>query len=316
MRRLLVVALVLLALPGAGAARTSGGTPVAIVTTAHGARLLAVEVWRGDVLGSLRLDAPGGAVASTFDGRRVLVAHPRAGTVTLANMRAPRILARFRGLGTPVDVEITADGRRGFVAERPTGTLAILDLVHGRIAGRIAVGARPSVIAESDGRVWLAHDSGARTLTVVETAPGRPAREAALLAAGGAVATLRHVPDSAWLVLTYRGSGGVAKLDAGLEGRVVFRRRVGSRVSAVGIDWSSADIWAAGRGGRIAVLDSRTGARRGVRDAGAPVIRLDALGGFMVATTRRDLRLLVPGRPGRTVTRVPGGVADAAVAVF
>jgi DNA-binding beta-propeller fold protein YncE len=316
MRQLLAVGLVLLALPAGGAARTGGGTPVGIVTTAHGARVLAVEAWTGAVLGSLQLGAPGGAVAATFDGRRVLVASPAAGTVTLVDMRTPRVLARFRGLGKPVDVEITPDGRRGFVAERRTGTLAVLDLVHRRLAARVAVGARPSAIAESDFRVWVAHDSAARELSVVDAAPGRPPRALPPLPAGGAAATLRHLPDSAWLVLTYRGSGDVAKLDAGPEGRVVFRRRAGTRVAAVGVDWSTTRLWAADGHGRIAVLDSRTGARRGARDAGAAVIRLDDLGGFMVATTPRDLRLLVPGRPGRTVTRVPGGIADAAFAVF
>jgi WD40 repeat protein len=316
MRRLLAVALVVLVLPAGGAARSGGGTPVALVATAHGSRLLMIEVWTGKVLRSVRLAAGGTDVAATFDARRVLVASPATGTVTLANMRSGRLLGSFRGLGAPVDVEISPDGRRGLVVERRSGTLAVLDLVRGRIVGRVEVGARPSRIAVSDERVWVAHDSGVGTLTVVDVPRGRPAAVVGQLPAGGPVATLLHLPDSAWLVVTYRGSGDVAKLDAGIGSRVLFRRRAGTRLSALGVDWSTTRLWAADRGGTIAVLDSRSGASLGVRHAGAPILRIQALGGLMTATTARDLRLLVPGRPGRTVTRVPGGIAGADVAVL
>ena len=112
MRRLLAVALVLLALPAAGAARTSGGTPVAIVATADGARLVALEVWTGRVRGEVRLPAPGGSVASTIDGKRVLVA--TGAGVLLVDMLTERVLARFAGLRAVSDLALSPNGRRGF----------------------------------------------------------------------------------------------------------------------------------------------------------------------------------------------------------
>src|SRR5215207_385201 len=195
MRRLLAVALLLLALPAGGAARTAGGTPVALVATAHGSRLQMVEVWTGRVLTQVRLAAPGQDVAATFDAKRVLVANPSAGTVTLVDMRRARVLATFRGLDNPADVEVDANGRRAFVLEKGRGRLAVLDLDRRRVLARVAVGARPNRLAVSDNRIWVAHESNERALTVVD-ATGSAAAVVARLPAGGAVMTVRHVPDS------------------------------------------------------------------------------------------------------------------------
>jgi hypothetical protein len=315
MRRLAAVALLVLALPAGGAARTSGGTSVALVATTAGHRLLMVDVWTAKVLAAAPLPATGESVATTFDAKRVLVASPGARAVTLVDMRRARVLATFRGIDNPADVEISPNGLRGFVLEKDGGTLTVLDLARRRVAGRVAVGARPNRLAVSDNRVWVAHESNVETLTVVEARPGAKPVVVAQLPAGGAVRTLRHVPDSAWLVVTYWHSGDVAKLDAGIGARVVFRRRAGARVSAIGIAWLTTDLWVADRGGRMAVLSSRTGAPLRTVRAGAPVRRIEGMGSYMAAATPRDVRVFLPGGRRMATSRVPAGINGADFAV-
>jgi DNA-binding beta-propeller fold protein YncE len=312
MRRLLAVALVLLALPAAGAARTSGGTPVAIVATAQGARLVALDVWTGRTRGDVRLPAPGRAVASTIDGRRVLVA--TGAGVLLVDMLRERVLARFGGLRDVVDVALTPDGRRGFALDRARGTLAVLDLVRLRVAGRVRVGRRPHALAVGDNRVWVAHED--ETLVVVDAPPGAEPVVAGRLPAGGRVRALLHVPDSAWLLVTYRDSGDVAKLDAGIDARVVFRRAAGMRPAALGVNWLTTELWVAD-GTRLVRFSSRTGARRGAAvEAGSPIRQVEPFGGYMAAVTARDIRIFGPRGRRIAVTPVAYGVAGFAMAVF
>jgi hypothetical protein len=311
MRRLLAVAVLVLALPAGGAARTSGGTPVALVATARDARLAMVEVWTGKVRAAVDLPAPGRAVAATFDARRVLVATPHG--ATLADLRRGRVLARFR-LRDPADVAISPDGRRGLAVERGRGTLTVLDLVRGRVAGRVAVGARPHALAVGDSRAWVAHAASGGTLAVVDAPPGAAPAVTGRLRAGGTVRALRHLPDSAWLVVTYRGSGDVAKLDAGIDARVVFRRRVGTRADAIGVHWLTSDLWVAD-GSRLVLLSSRSGAPRGAVEAGAPVRGIESFGGYVAAITAGDIRVFGPGGRRFAVTPVAYGIADAALAV-
>ena len=312
MRRLLV-ALVVLALPAAGAARTTGGTPVALVTSAGTARLLAVEVWTGKIRGDVRLHAPAGAIASTIDGKRVLVA--TGAGVLLVDMLTERVLARFAGVRDVSGLAISPNGRRGFALERTRGTLAVLDLVRRRVAGRAVVGHRPQAFAVSDNRIWVAHEGDDETLIVVDAPPGARPAVTGRLPAGGRVRALRHIPDSASLVVTYRDSGDVAKLDAGINARVVFRRRVGTRPSAIGLHWLASDLWVA-EGTRLVLLSSRSGAPRVTVEAGLPVRWLEGFGSYMAAVTTRDIRIHGEGGRRLAVTPVAHGIAGAALAVF
>lgn len=334
MRRLALVALVLLALPSAGAARPTGGTPIVIVAEAaptpptsasnklllaglRGGRVLVLDASASTrVLG--RITVPGGPqdVASTFDAKRVLVASPAAGAVTLLDGRRYLVLKVFRAISNPADVEISPDGRRGYVVEKGRGRLLVLDLVGLRVAGKVAVGARPNRLDVSDNLAWIAHESPARALTVVDVArPGRP-RVVGLLGAAGPVRTLLHVPDSAWLLVTYWHSALVAKVDAGLR-RLVFRRRLGGTVTALGVDWTSTRIWAARGGGRIAVLSSWTGKLVKTIRAGGPISNIRSYGSFMAMSTPRAIRIVI-ARMGRLDHTIPvrRGVAGFDVAVI
>jgi DNA-binding beta-propeller fold protein YncE len=316
MRRLALVALVLLALPSAGSARSTGGTPVLIVAESGGRVVVYDASASTSVLGKIAVPRGPQDVASTFDAKRVLVASPPAGTVTLLDGRRYVMLKAFRGIANPADVEISPDGRRGYVVEKGRGRLLVLDLVRLRVTGKVAVGVRPNRVDVSDNLAWVAHESAERALTVVDV--GRPARPRVVgrLGAAGPVKALLHVPDSAWLLVTYWHSPLVAKLDAGLR-RLVFRSRLGGTVTALGVDWGSTRIWAARSGGRIAVLSSRTGKVLKTIRTGGRVSDIRSYGSFMALGLPRALRIFVApaGRFDHTIP-VTRGVAGFDVAVI
>lgn len=268
------------------------------------------------VLGTIAVPRGPQDVASTFDAKRVLVASPAAGAVTLLDGRRYVVLEVFRGIANPADVEISPDGRRGYVVEKARGRLLVLDLARPRVLEKVAVGPRPDRLEVSDNVAWVAHESAEHALTVVDVGrPGRP-RVAGRLRAAGPVETLLHVPDSAWLLVTYWHSPLVAKLDAGLR-RVVFRTRLGGTVTALGVDWSSTRIWAARTGGRIEVLSSRTGTVLKTIRTGGPIADIRSYGSFIALGLPRALRIIVAttGRLDHTVP-VRRGVAGFDVAVI
>ena len=204
MKRLLVIGLLALALPAAGAARKAGGTPLALIAAAHGNELLVIEL-PGGASGAAhaRIPLPRGAqdVASSFDAQHVLVASPASNAVTLVDAWHARVLRTFSGIADPADVAISPDGRRGYVLEKRTGRLIVLDLVRRRIASSVAVGVRPNQLAFSDNLVWIAHESPATALTVVQVGdPLRPVVQGTV-AARGRVKTIMHIPDSAQLLV-------------------------------------------------------------------------------------------------------------------
>jgi DNA-binding beta-propeller fold protein YncE len=331
MRRLALVALILLALPSAVAAQPTGGTAILIVAEARqtpptsasnnlllarlGGRVVVYEAGAGtSVLGTIAVPRGPEDVASTFDAKRVLVASPAAGAVTLLDARRHAVLKVFRRISNPADVEISPDGRRGYVVEKGRGRLLVLDLVLLRVAGKVAVGARPNRLDVSDNVAWVAHESPARALTVVDVARLARPRVAGRLGAAGPVRTLLHVPDSAWLLVTYWHSPLVAKLDAGLR-RVVFTRRLGGTVTALGVDWSSTRVWAARSGGRVAVLSSRTGKVLKTIRTGGPVSEIRSYGSFMALRIPRGIRIVVAPtvRPDHTIPVHAAGFDVAAI---
>jgi DNA-binding beta-propeller fold protein YncE len=314
MKRLVVIGLVALALPAAGAAREAGGTPLALVATLRGNELLVIEPNGGSV--HARIPLPRGArdVASSFDAQHVLVASPASNAVTLLDAWSARVLRTFRGIADPADVAVSPDGRRGYVLEKRTGRLIVLDLARRRIASSVAVGARPTALAFSDNLMWIAHESSAAALTVVQVGnPLRPVIQGTV-AAGGPVKTIMHVPDSSWLLVTYWNSGVVGKIDAGVPEHIVFRRAVAKRIAALGVDWMTGQIWTGEPDGSIHVLDGQSGRVLRTLRINGQILSIGAYGGFIAVGTPRVIRLFANGKSwGRTP--IAAGIAGLDFAV-
>jgi len=97
------------------------------------------------------------ALALSADGSRLLTANQTAGSVSLVDTRAGKVLHEVPTGAKPAGVAISADGRRGVVAHWYGSDVAILDVGADRlavaVAGRVEVGPEPrGVVLAPDGR--------------------------------------------------------------------------------------------------------------------------------------------------------------------
>ncbi len=154
------------------------------------------------------------ALALSADGSRLLTANQTAGTVSLVDTAAGRVLHEVKTGEKPAGVALSRDGRRGAVAHWYGYDLAVLDLKDDRIAvaGRVEVGPEPRGVAVSaDGStayvaVGVANevvrvDLNARKVTG-RLAVGREPRGAALS------------PDGSLLMVSNARSGDISVIDA------------------------------------------------------------------------------------------------------
>ncbi|MGO9599850.1 MAG: cytochrome c peroxidase [Isosphaeraceae bacterium] len=94
------------------------------------------------------------ALALRRDGRRLLVANQTAGTVSLVDPEAGKVLHELPTGDRPAGVAISADGRRGVVAHWFGYDIAVVEIENDRLklAGRIEVGPEPrGVVLSHDG---------------------------------------------------------------------------------------------------------------------------------------------------------------------
>jgi YVTN family beta-propeller protein len=91
------------------------------------------------------------ALALSADGTRLLTANQTAGTVSLVDTAAGRVLHEVKTGEKPAGVALSRDGRRGAVAHWYGYDLAVLDIKDDRIAvaGRVEVGPEPRGVAIS-----------------------------------------------------------------------------------------------------------------------------------------------------------------------
>jgi YVTN family beta-propeller protein len=89
------------------------------------------------------------ALAICADGSRLLVANQTAGSVSLVDPKAGKLLHEIKTGDKPAGVAISRDGRRGVVTHWYGYDLAILDVKGDRIAvaGRVEVGPEPRGVA-------------------------------------------------------------------------------------------------------------------------------------------------------------------------
>jgi YVTN family beta-propeller protein len=86
------------------------------------------------------------------------------------DVRAGRIVKRFRGVSDPEAVVVSPDGKRLYVASEDTGQLVIMDAENGRILAQLPVGGEPEGVAVSpDGKLVYVTSEEEHTVAVVDT---------------------------------------------------------------------------------------------------------------------------------------------------
>ena len=156
-------------------ARSTGGTPLALVTADLESSVVAVDVSSGQVLRRLATPADPRSIES-IGWVGALVAHTAGGRMTLidSDLRVRPIAGDF---GAPRYTAVSPDRRLAYVTDSAGQEVAVVDVRGRRVVGRVPVGgpARHLGIDRDGTRLWVALGNKAPSLAVLSLAePRRP----------------------------------------------------------------------------------------------------------------------------------------------
>jgi hypothetical protein len=167
-RRAFVVGAASLVLAPRGFARLGLGRETALVTADLEARLVAVDLARGRVRRYVRTLPKPRSIEAV--GEVAVVAHSELGAVTLVRGSTLTVADVLHGFGEPRYTAGHPDGRHAYVTDAERGEVVVLDVLRGRVVGRVRVGARARHITiDPAGRtLWVALGSKARQVAIVD----------------------------------------------------------------------------------------------------------------------------------------------------
>jgi DNA-binding beta-propeller fold protein YncE len=157
-------------------ARRLGGTPLALVTADTESHVAAIDLSTGEVAGRVAT-LPGPRSVESVAGRVAVVAHTTYGAVTLLDGPSLSVRHVLDGFDEPRYTAAHPDGRHAYVTDSGSAQVVVLDVVAGRIVGRLGVDgpARHASIDRTGRMLWVALGSKARELVLLDvSSPGRP----------------------------------------------------------------------------------------------------------------------------------------------
>ncbi len=173
-RRAFLAGAAALALAPQALAELTLSAEVALVTADEEARLIAVDLATGRIRRYIST-LPQPRSIETVGGTAV-VAHSELGAITLVRGDTLEVARVLRGFGEPRYTAGHPDGRHAYVTDAQRGEVVVLDVLRGRVVGRVLVGrlARHITIDPSGRRLWVALGKSARDIAIVGIV--RPAR--------------------------------------------------------------------------------------------------------------------------------------------
>jgi DNA-binding beta-propeller fold protein YncE len=200
----------------------AGGEPVALVTADTESRVAVVDPATGRILRSIRTLA-GPRSIQDVSGRVAVVAHTAHGAVSLLGPSF-RVRAVLRDFAEPRYTASHPDGRHAYVSDSKRGEVVAVDVVAGRVLGRVVVGgpARHITIDPRGRILWCSLGSMAEELAILNVAdPARP-RLVHRLAPPFRAHDVGFVPDGRQVWVSSGDRGALAVYDA--RGGRVLRR--------------------------------------------------------------------------------------------
>jgi YVTN family beta-propeller protein len=155
------------------------------------------------------------ALAVFADGSRLLVANQTAGSVSLVDPKAGKVLHEIKTGDKPAGVAISRDGRRGAVTHWYGYDLAILDVKddHLALAGRIEVGPEPRGVAmTADGSTAFVAVGVTNEVARVDLNARKVTGQ---LAVGREPRSIAISPDGSRLLVSNARGQGVTLVDTG-----------------------------------------------------------------------------------------------------
>jgi DNA-binding beta-propeller fold protein YncE len=148
-------------------ARSSGGTPLALVTADLESSIVAVNVSTGAVERRLRTPADPRSIES-IGQIGALVAHTASGRLSLVDSKL-RVHPIVGDLGTPRYTAVSADRGLAYVTDSAREEIVVVEIRGRRVVGRVPVGGpcRHLGIDRDGTRLWTALGSKAERLAVL-----------------------------------------------------------------------------------------------------------------------------------------------------
>lgn len=143
--------------------------PVAVVTADAEARVLAVDPASGVVLHAADV-LPGPRSVESVGGRYAVVAHTAYGALTILDGRALVKRHVIRGFEEPRYTAAHPDGRHAFVTDSGRSEVFAVDVVRGRVLGRVGVGgwARHVSLDPTGRTLWVGLGTASERVAVVD----------------------------------------------------------------------------------------------------------------------------------------------------
>jgi DNA-binding beta-propeller fold protein YncE len=176
-RRFLTAAAAPLLLGAAPAfARSSGGTPLALVTADLESSIVAVNIATGTVEHRLRTPADPRSIES-IGQIGALVAHTASGRLSLVDSKL-RVHPIAGDLGAPRYTAVSPSGRLAYVTDSERQEVVVVEVRGRRVVGRVPVGGpcRHLGIDRDGTRLWTALGSKAELLAVLSLSDARRPR--------------------------------------------------------------------------------------------------------------------------------------------
>ena len=139
------------------------------------ARLVAVDLATGRIRRYVSTEPEPRSIETV--GGMAVVSHSEHGAITLVRSATLSVVRVLRGFGEPRYTAGHPAGRLAYVTDSERGEVVVLDVIRGRILGRVRVGAgaRHLTLGPAGRRLWVALGTKAQRIAVVDVArPVRP----------------------------------------------------------------------------------------------------------------------------------------------
>jgi YVTN family beta-propeller protein len=142
------------------------------VSDSRSSRLLTVDVETARVRRTLEIGAPIRGLSLGMDSTAYVLTSDIAngGVLYVVDLVDNQITADVRVAAAPTQLVVSEDGARAYVVDY--GHVAVVDVEHRAVVAEVSVGARPSAIALSGQRLYVAdYDGGVTSYTVAAPVP-------------------------------------------------------------------------------------------------------------------------------------------------
>jgi DNA-binding beta-propeller fold protein YncE len=199
-----------------------GYEDISLVTADLESRLVVVAVASGAIQGHVHTEAKPRSIETV--GTRAVIAHSDLGLVTLVDAATLRVTRVLHDFGEPRYTAAHPDARHAYVTDAKRGEVVALDVVDGRVLGRVQVGAlaRHVSIDPAGRRLWVALGRKAKRIAIVDVAARSRPRLLGVVAPPFLAHDVGWTPDGARVWVTSGDRDELAIYDAA-SARVVRR---------------------------------------------------------------------------------------------